>query len=154
MCKLTQQQIGEYCQTHIPYVRNAMFGHYTLCKKGSFKDEKGIIDAAFLGSLIAGRMILEFLGIGLNRSTMQLCRPRKWGDSVWIDDLGGSPINLDELRQDNEKCNVICEYIKLANKAAGHITVSEERPWPNFHAMINLINQLLDNQLHSIQKTS
>jgi hypothetical protein len=77
MAKLGNDGIREYREEHLPYVRGVMWGHYELAKQGPYRGEPRILDAAFLGSLIAGRMILEFLGVGLDKSTQRLVRPQK-----------------------------------------------------------------------------
>jgi len=153
MTNLSEEEKREYIETHIPYMRKALSGHYILCKKGSYKEEDEILTAAFLGSLIAGRAILEFLGIGLSEPAMKL-KPagKKRKDSVVIEDIDGQPVDLEDLQSRLEEHDLIAECIKMANKAAAHITLAEERPWRCFHPMAELIKQLLDTQMETVPK--
>lgn len=109
MAILTDSQIDDYCNRHLPYIRGVMLAHYVLIAKGPYKDDARILNATFLGSLIAGRMILEFLGVGLEPSTMQAKRPVKKNDSVWIDDLGGELVQIASLRSESAKH----EYLRV-----------------------------------------
>ena len=147
---LTQSEIDEYCNLHLPYIRGVMLGHYLLATRGQYKDDPRILNATFIGSLIAGRMILEFLGIGLDQSTMRSIRPHKRDDSVWIDALGGRLVDLGWLQSQSDEHRKICDYIKMAHKAGGHITVAEERPWPDFHPMLKIIDDLFRTQMETV----
>ena len=154
MSKLTDDQIRDYHNKHLPYIRRVMWGHYKLTEKGEYKDDPAILDAAFLGSLIAGRMILEFIGITLNQSTMELRSPSKKradADSVSIVDINGDLVDIVALNSNSTKRKLLSKYIKMAHKSAGHMTIPEERPWKDFHDMIKEIDLLLDQQLKTLR---
>ncbi len=151
MSKLTDDQIRDYRNNDLPYIRGAMLGHRMLTEKGSFTGNPDILHAAFIGSLIAGRMILEFIGVGCSRSTLELVCPRQANDSVSIEDIHGDMVDLVALNSDSTKCNLLSEYIKMAHKAAGHMTIPDNRPWPDFHDMIKEIDSLLDQQLKTLR---
>lgn len=147
--------IREFREVHLPYIQGAMWGHRALVEQGSYKGDPKILHAAFLGSLIAGRMILEFLGVGLDQSKTRLDRPHRWeiGDSVSIRMIDGDPADLDLLNSDPRKRDLLVDFIKIAHKAAGHMTVPETRRWPDFHLMIEEIDGLLERQLQTLRPT-
>lgn len=153
MAVLTDSQIDDYCNRHLPYIRGVMLAHYVLIARGPYKDDARILNATFLGSLIAGRMILEFLGVGLDQSKMEAQRPPgKKSDSVWIDDLGGDLVQIATLRSQTDKHRSICEYIKMAHKAAGHLTVAEDRPHGDLHPMLKIIDELFRTQMQTVPR--
>ena len=151
MIKLKNDEIREYLDIHLPYIRGAMQGHHVLTQLGPYEGDVRILNATFLGSLIAGRMILEFLGIGIDRSGQKLIRPRMRADSICIKDLNGDLVDLDALNREVERHDLLFDYIKMAHKAGGHTTIPKSRPWPDFHRMIKEIDELLEQQIKTVR---
>ena len=130
-----------------------MHGHRVLTERGPCDDDARILNATFVGSLIAGRMILEFLGMKIDQSAQKLTpsKPRADSDSICIEDLNGDLVDPDAFYQEVERHDILFDYIKMAHKAGGHMTIPEPRPWPDFHRMIKEIDELLDEQLKTIR---
>ena len=128
-----------------------MQGHRELTQSGTYEGDVRILHATFLGSLLAGRMILEFLGIGIDQSGQKLIRPLMRVDSICIKDLNGDMVDLNALNRDVKRRDLLFEYIKMAHKAGAHMTKPESRPWPDFHRMIKEIDGLLEQQMKTVR---
>ena len=64
MGKLSQDEIEEYFQKHLPYRTGVLLAHKDLCAKGDWHGTKAVLEACFEASLVTGRMYLNMLGIG------------------------------------------------------------------------------------------
>ena len=136
MGKLDQAAAANFKQSDLPYVIGIMRAHKILCDRGEYTDDQRILNSVFVGSLAASRMLLEFLGVGRNRSTGELVRPKPEKDSVTAEDLGSSLVDLDVLNADDVKRDLLSGLIWMAHKSSGHITVPDKRPWEHFHEAV------------------
>ena len=129
--------------TDLPYVVGIMRGHKKLCAEGEYHGDQDILRAAFIGSTVAGRMLLQFMGITLNQSTGELIRPSTRPDDVNAKSLGADLEDLAALNHDPARKTLIAGFIKMAHKAGAHMTIPEERPWDKTHEAIQEIEGLL-----------
>jgi hypothetical protein len=87
---LTPAQVDVYRKNHLPYVLGVMRGHKKLTDQGAYLGDADILNSFFVGSLAAGRMLLNFVGIALDRKGNCL-KPfnRIYDDDVTMEDIGG-----------------------------------------------------------------
>lgn len=126
-----------------------MWGHKALTNRGSYTGDDRILNAAFIGSLVGGRMILEFLGIALDQGASQLVKPNHRSTDVSIEDLAGDFVDLNKL--DSKTKDILAGYIKIAHKAGAHMTKPEDRDLTLYDKGIPLIDSLLEQQLKTLR---
>jgi hypothetical protein len=134
----------------IPFYREVMLAHGRLDHE-DWRRERGIPEAAQLGSMIAGRIILEFLGIRLHPKRHRLIGPsNQYPDDVTIADIGGKLADLERLKRKRGRYKTFRSLILMAHKTAGHLTVRERRPYPNMDQMLRVVDQQLQEQMRPI----
>jgi len=143
---LDQAVIDEYRAKHLPYVVGVMRGHKKLVAKGPYYGDVDILNGVFVGSLAAGRMLLNLIGIGLDRKTDSLkgFKP-SYTDDITMADIGGRMADVGALNNDPARRDLLAGFIKMADKAAAHMTVPEKRPWERTHEALAEIEWLLND---------
>ncbi len=107
---------------------------------------------AFEASLLACRVFMEFLGLGISRKTGTpvLCETREWAkpDDVKVTDLGGAFVMLSDMV--GEEQDLLAKVYHLADKANAHLThgASFMEEAGIVHAAIPVIDRLLRNNLY------
>lgn len=107
---------------------------------------------AFEASLLACRVFMEFLGLGISRKTgiPVLCEARQYAkpDDVKVTDLGGTFALLTNLS--SEEQDLLAKVYHLADKANAHLThdVSFMPEASTVHAALPVIDRLLRNNLY------
>lgn len=141
--KLDQAGVDEYRRVHLPYVLGIMRGHKKLCDQGPYTGDVDILHATFVGSIMAGRMLLQFMGIGLDRGKGELKRCSFEPDDVSIEDLGGSLADIGVLNADTSRRDLLVGFIKMAHKAGAHMTIPDKRPCERTHEAFQEIENLM-----------
>jgi hypothetical protein len=109
---------------------------------------------AFEASLVACRVFMEFLGLGIDRRPGKpiLCERQEYSkpDDVKVKDLGGSFVTL--LDVGGDKRDVLAEVYHLADKASAHFTygASFMEGEGVVHAAIPEIDRLLRKNLYDV----
>ncbi len=146
MPKMDQAGIDEYRTKHLPYVLGVMRGHKKLTDRGPYHGDVDILHATFVSSVAAGRMLPNFIGITLDRTNSHLKKFRpNYPDDVTMEDLGGRMADVDALNRDAVRRDLLAGFIKMADKAAAHMTVPEKRPWERTHEAMAEIEGLLED---------
>lgn len=135
--------IDEYRRIHLPYVLGTMRGHRKLCDRGPYTGDVDILHAAFVGSVMAGRMLLQFMGIGVDRTRGELKRSSFEPDDVSIEDIGGKLADITSLNADVRRRDLLVGFIRMAHKAGGHMTIPDKRRWERTHEAFDEIEGLL-----------
>ena len=116
------QVIEQFLSVHIPY-RLAML---------DFADEvfppRSTRDSAFVeAAIVAGRLLLQFLGLGIDhRGGLRLVERRSYfasngcTDEIKIPDVGGRFVDIASLDSDTRK--ILAHYYNGASKASAHLT--------------------------------
>lgn len=120
---LSDQTIDTFFQQHLPY-RLGMLRAWRRHFANSQTQNHAVGICAYEASLIATRMFVSFLGIGLNRKTETLhcLQKKKEIDDVWIDDLGG--LRPSDLKQFSPaEVAALTLIYKYTNRASAHLTI-------------------------------
>ncbi|MBI2930274.1 MAG: hypothetical protein HYY16_01365 [Planctomycetes bacterium] len=148
--KLTEQGANEYRRVHLPYVVGVMRGHKKLCDRGPYTGDVDILNAAFVGSVMAGRMLLQFMGIGLDRERDKLRRCAFETDDVSTEDIDKKLADIDSLNADASRRDLLVGFIRMAHKAGAHMTIPDKRPWERTHEAFQEIERLLAVSLRDV----
>jgi len=138
---MEQIEIENYIENHLPYRLNCLMARDIMTFRKAKKDSdvlykgKGyhpyedsiVIDPAFEISLVFGRALLQFIGIGYHDKTQEL----KPFESNKPDDITLKSLfpNRDFCKL-NEKIielnnDAICSLMKVANKSVAHLTKNQ-----------------------------
>lgn len=138
MGKLSNEQIKEYFDVHLPVRLRTLLAHYRMThERGTDKDKPydkdlGELEACYLASLVSGRIILNLVGIGKDRKG--LLKPFDFkNDDVTADDLGGKLVTFPLTPEDRDLFEA---FLKMADKAAAHFTIPIHHPWWRSHEAI------------------
>ena len=153
MNKLTDEQIGEYFTVHLPYRTRVLLSHYWMTRT-PWTGDLGQLQACFEASLITGRMFLNMLGISRNpRNDAVIQRKKCRDDEVNAEDLGGELVDLAKLAP--EDVTLFCGFLKMADKAAAHLTTPAEHPWQHTHkAIARICHHVKTNLYDQTHRTS
>jgi len=151
MRRLSDDERTEFRKKHLPYVIYVMRGHKRLCNckrmqddKGGYNDDPCILEASFVGSLAAGRMLLHFLGVDVDGGQDRLKRHVwRFEDDLNMEGLGGSLADLDRLNAEESTRALLVGFLKMASKAAAHMTIPVSRPWRDTWEAFDMIEALL-----------
>jgi hypothetical protein len=138
MGKLTDLQIEEYFEKHLPYRNRIMLAHKRIAIPEN-NIQLDILQACFEASLITGRMYLNVLGIGKQQD--KICRMNFRPDDVSAEDLGGNLVDIKKLDEDIK--SDLLNFIIMSDKGAAHLTTPKELQWDKTHQMIELIEKLV-----------
>ncbi len=145
MGKLTDLQIEEYFDTHLPYRNGILLVHMKLCAPGPWHGDKHLLNASFEASLVTGRMFLNVLGVGKNsRDELEPYRFRK--DDVSAEDLKGKLIDVQNLP--HGEGDLFVGFLKMADKGAAHLTLPMKHPWDKTHEAILRIQHYVRTNLY------
>ena len=131
--KLDETLRQEYLDKHLPYRINSMLSPDLITHrrnsnisnemKSKCYQDSLVLEPAFEISIVFGRTLLNFLGIGYDYKMKALKRQQPKGDDLTILDIypngGFCPLD-DQLIIDNKEC--LCTLIKVANKSVAHLT--------------------------------
>jgi len=113
--------VQKYLKEHIPYSIKILM---TLRKLSSntYYGDPDILNAAFVGSIVKGRMLLEVLGISLRKNGKELYNRERNpnGDDLTAEDFGGKLVKVEDLNK--EKYETIKQFLVAVNKYEAHLT--------------------------------
>lgn len=143
MGKLTDTEIAEYFDKHLPYRNQVLLAHKNLCAKGPYKGDPAILRACFEASLVAGRIYLNVLGIrvGKNGLMENIFRP----DDISAKDLGGRLVDVGKIPASDKA--LFEEFLRMADKNA-HLTKPMKHRWENTNEKIDLIVNYMKEYLY------
>jgi hypothetical protein len=166
---LTQGQINEWFEDHLPYQRVSLTNHLRLCENpGLFgtmtEDERHRVRiCAYEIGVLTCRKFVEFLGLSIKYKPYRLVEKRDYytaledGNSyeVKVVDLGGKWIEIVRLTDDEK--NILTKIYLTGHRATVHLTDGSpyQGEWKIFHDAVKLVDRLLKEQLFDIvAKTS
>jgi hypothetical protein len=107
---------------------------------------------AFEASLLACRVFLDFLGLGVTSGKPGLCERQEYSkqDDVKVTDLGGAFVTLAGIPVDER--DLLANVYHLANKANAHLThgASFMEDASVVHAAVPVIDRLLRSNLYAL----
>jgi hypothetical protein len=131
---MEKEQYDYYLNEHLPYIMNSLLAHdlmlhrkntesaYDELKESCYGDSL-VLNPAFEISIVFGRALLQFLGLGYEYKANRLIVFNKKADDYTIKDLFPNrsycPLS-DEIVIANGK--ELCTIMKIANKSVAHIT--------------------------------
>ncbi len=139
MSKLSESEINEYFEKHLPYRVGIMLAHYKMTRPGR-TDGHAWLAPCFEASVITGRSMLNVLGVFKRKKTDVLYNktPSEYGDDdVHANDLGGTFVNVDTLPETDKQ--LFTRFIRMADKACAHLTTPQPHDWQNTHEAIRRI---------------
>ena len=140
---MTQDEIDRYFRDHIPY-RLKLLLEYVDNDTASPPMKS---HAHFIASIITGRLILQFLGIGTSSTKQCLVKYRPGDDDVNVTHLGGQAIEISTLGTGQQQA--IYDYMVMANKAAAHFTMEMPHDYDDAHRIALVIFRLLQQHLYN-----
>jgi hypothetical protein len=138
MGKLKNDEINTYFSLHLSYRTRILVAHYWMTRE-PWTVERGDVawlQACFEASLITGRIYLNALGICRNKRD-HLVPTRFREHDVSVEDLGGMLVNLDRLPACDQ--DLFKGFLKMADKAAAHLTIPMPHPVEDTHIAISRI---------------
>ncbi len=146
MGKLTPTQVDEYFNIHLPYRTGILLAHYRI--RPPWNGSAGLLNAAFVASLVTGRLFLNFLGVGKTSKggTLALDRFRPQPTDVTVEDLGG--LVLDPAKLPKNEQDLFLPFIVMADQAAAHFTMPAPHDWTKTHEVVLLIHHYLKTNLY------
>ena len=144
MGKLSETEIEEYFNEHLPYRNQVLLAHKNLCDKGPYDGDQAILRACFEASLVTGRIYLNVLGVRVNKNGC-LAKNTFRSDDVSAEDLGGRLVDIQQIPVPDK---VLFEgFLKMADKNA-HLTLLMNHPGEYTHDVIDLIVSYLKKYLY------
>lgn len=136
MYKLDNKLRQEYLDKHLPYRINSMLAPDLInhrrgtaisreMRKGCYEDSL-VLEPSFEISIVFGRSLLQFLGIGLDPKSENLCRYSARTTDVTIKSIYPDKdfVSLDDDLIRPGQTN-LCTIIKVANKSVAHLTSTQ-----------------------------
>lgn len=153
---LTSEQIETFFAPpekggRLAYRCTMLFKHsdlYELETRG-FPVPTWAMTAALEASFIAGRMLLEFIGLtATTPDRLEEAREYKTPDEVKIIDIGGSYVELTSLSPGQRR--MLASFYYQAQSNTAHLTLDHQDAHliRQLHATIKLIDDLLNTHLH------
>jgi len=125
MSNLESNLREDFINIHLPYRLEILMSHDILEKTlpDNHTNRDLILKASFEDSIVFGRLLLNFLGIGIKRNNdREINRKMKTEvDDFNIENLGLTFVNLDN-KLIKENYQAICILLKYANKTVAHCT--------------------------------
>jgi hypothetical protein len=128
----------------LKYVIGVMRAHEEMVKQPSLGSGE-VHDAVYVGSLAAGRMLLNFIGLDVESKVDRLKR-HEWNfvDDIHMEHCGGKLVDIVKLNNDASRKELLVRFLRMASKSAAHIAKNDpNRPWqdsiPMFHAIEKLV---------------
>lgn len=161
---LTQTEIEEFFNSHLPYRQAMLTTHKLITKdKPQYQREisKDIVHKLNIcgveASIIACRMFIEFLGLGIKYSPLHLVQRRDYftaedGNSyeVKVIDLGGRWIEINSLIEVEK--DLLARMYLTGHRSTAHLTYNAPYggQWEIIHNGIELVSRLLKSHLYDI----
>jgi len=161
---LTEDEIKEFFDKHLPYRQTMLTTHKFVNKdepdyqKHISEDIKHKINVCGVeASLIACRMFIEFLGLGIKYDPLRLVQSRNYfraedGNSyeVKVVDLGGQWVDIDILTAEEQ--DLLARMCLTGHRATAHLTFNAPYggEWKIIHEGIDLVSRLLKTNLYDI----
>src|SRR5437879_6383490 len=152
--QLTPDQVEEFFKVHLPYRLAMLTAHRDHQVKGTLGSyQRELMVCMFEAGLIACRVLLQFLGLGVKyRPTLHLVEDhRYWSydgkitDEIKVVDLGGSFVNVGSLSL--SEAALLASVIDGASKSSAHLTYQATAfDWREFHPTVGLVERLLRTQ--------
>lgn len=113
-------------ETHLPYRLYHLLDALERVPAKTAEDNQ-----AFEAGAVAGRVLLEFLGVGYNPKSGELRESRSHvvsgngqTDDVKVVDVDGTYVSLAELSEQEK--TILCEFIRGVHKACAHLTIGSK----------------------------
>ena len=153
--KLTTEEIEEFYNSHLPYKITQLKTHHFYKReiknilKGSPLAKKYSICAIEI-SFIAGRLFLDFLGIGLDSKKNLIEKRKGKKDDINVTDLGGKWAELATLTKKEKEILEI--FYHRGNKGAAHFTWDkiDIDGWQYLDDGVEIVVKLLNENLYSV----
>ena len=143
MKKLSDTQIEEYFNKHLPYRNQVLLAHKNLCDKGPYNGDPAILRACFESSLVTGRMYLNMIWIRKKQDSLVKNNFRQ--DDISAEDLGGKLVDISKISASDK--NLFVGFLKMADKNV-HLTQPMNHPWDKTHEVIVCIVSYLKQYLY------
>jgi hypothetical protein len=141
---------------HLAY-RLTMLWTHKRCSEAGVRINYSLAVCAFEASLISCRVLMEFLGLGINKaSPPKLVQQHKYfplrggTNEVKIIDLGGRFADLDKIP--SEERVILANVYYMAHKATAHLThgAPDMEPAELVHQAVPIIDRLLHENLFNV----
>lgn len=154
--KLSAAEIEQFFDDHLPYKITQLITHH--CYKKDLNEKlsgtplaKKYEICAIEISFVAGRLFMDFLGLGLDIKDKRLVekKPKKI-DDITVIDLGGKWIDINSLTEKQK--NTLAIFYHRGNKGSAHLTWEkrEEDGWGKLDEGVEIITRLLKTHLYDI----
>lgn len=118
------EQEDKILNLHLPWRLTMVKTWPELKRKRTDQNLHGLGICAYHMALVSMRLILEFLGLNVERGTVRLKnivrKNGEKGDSIWIEDLGLQQVPLNDLDKNDKE--VLGRVIRGAHKVGAHFT--------------------------------
>jgi hypothetical protein len=161
---LTTSEIDEFFNDHLPYRQSMLTTHKLISKDrkellGRLPDElrDKLMVAGVEASLVACRMSIEFLGLGIKHNPLRLVPNHSYflaedGNSyeVKVVDLGGQWVDINKLTTAEQ--DLVANIFLTGHRATAHLTYNAPGggQWRIIHDGIELVSKLLKENLYDI----
>ncbi|MBL7684386.1 MAG: hypothetical protein JNK00_13600 [Flavipsychrobacter sp.] len=154
--KLSPTEIEQFFDDHLPYKITQLKTHHCYKKylneklSGTPLARKYEICAIEI-SFVAGRLFMDFLGLGLDKKDKKLVEKRPYKtDDITVIDLGGKWIDVNSLTE--EQKNTLAIFYHRGNKGSAHLTWEkrEKDGWETLDDGVEIITSLLKTHLYDI----
>ena len=146
---LPPNEVQRFLDEHLPYRLALIRDAVPRVPAQSLAD-----DQAFEAAAVAGRVVLDFLGIGYDQKRESLKAERTHRcvngltDDVKVVDLGGRYIDFSELNEVDTA--MLTRFIHGVHKACAHLTASKHGlDSATFQAAASLISRLYEEHIKS-----
>src|SRR5262245_32119875 len=154
--QLTRSEVDEFFADHLPYRLYMLRAHRDRQVKGTLDSEQ--MDAMvcmFEAGLIASRVLLQFLGLGVTYlPACKLIEQRGYisydgvsTQEVKVEDLGGSFVEVSKLKPNDAQ--LLSQIFDGASKSSAHLTYrATVFDWHDFHTSVGLVEELVRTHLY------
>ena len=124
--------------------------------KTGFPEMYDLAICAYEAGQIAGRMFIDFLGLGVKSRTLQTMRTyEKPDDDVKVVDLGGKFVDLPSLSEAEKE--LLARLHEAGSKTTAHLTYPSSGSaavpfWPDYESAVRLVERLLKEHLYDVVK--
>jgi hypothetical protein len=145
---LPDNEVERYFSIHLPYRLGILVAHQNLCAAGGC-NVAGVLNATFVGSVLAGRTLLEIMGV--RRDPMKGCLRQSSARLHDVDakHLGGTYIDV--LNLSSADRSLFEDFLRMADKGVVHFTFPEKHAVDQTHIALDRIRHFV--KLHIYDAT-